>query len=465
MGQVYKAKDTRLDRIVAIKVLHPHIAEDTSARARFEREARTVSALDHPHICTLFDVGEQDEVAFLVMEFLEGETLADRLKKGALPLEEALLVAAQLADGLDAGHRAGVVHRDFKPGNIMLTARGAKIMDYGLAKLRSSAAQSGEDLSALPTEDKPLTKEGAILGTLQYMAPEQLEAKNTDARTDIFAYGAVVYEMLTGRRTFEGKSQASLISAIMKDEPPVLSTLKPMLPSALDHVVKTCLAKEPDNRWQSAGDVGRQLKWIAESGSDTGVRPAAKTKRRHLIWGLAFVLGVVVAGTAAWNLKPPAPRHVTRFQIMLPPGERFPRTRHRVVALSPDGKYLAYVANNQIYLRAMEGIESTPIRGTEGARSPFFSPDGHWLGFWNDGQLRKVSVNGGTPVTVCEATNPWGASWGADGMIVFGQGYEGILQVSSSGGRSEVLVSSSSITGLAHHPQILPDRKSLLYTK
>ncbi len=416
MGQVYKAKDTRLDRIVAVKVLHPHIAEDTSARARFEREARTVSALDHPHIGTLFDLGEQDEVTFLVMEFLEGETLANRLKKGALPLEEALLVAAQLADGLDAGHRAGVVHRDFKPGNIMLTARGAKIMDYGLAKLRSSAAQPGEDLSALPTEDKPLTKEGAILGTLQYMAPEQLEAKNTDARTDIFAYGAVVYEMLTGRRTFEGKSQASLISAIMKDEPPVLSTLKPMLPSALDHVVKACLAKEPDQRWQSAGDVGRQLNWIAEGGTETGIATPARSIRRHLAWGFALVLAAIVAGVVAWNLKPPAPRPprpVTRFQLLLPPGDQFTNTDRHVVALSSDGTHLVYATNQQLYLRAMDQMEATPIGGTEGgARNPFFSPDGQWVGFWADGHLRKVSVSGGAAVTLCEASNPYGASWG-----------------------------------------------------
>jgi serine/threonine protein kinase len=328
MGQVYKAKDTRLDRVVAIKVLHPHIAEDSSARERFEREAKTVSALDHPHICTLFDVGEQEDVAFLVMEFLEGETLADRLKKGAIPLEEALSYATQLADGLDAGHRAGVVHRDFKPGNIMLTPQGAKIMDYGLAKLANLPRRClGEGGSALPTAEKPLTEKGAILGTFQYMAPEQLEAKSTDARTDIFAFGAVVYEMLTGRRAFEGKSQASLISAIMKDDPPVVSTLQPMLPPLLDYVVKTCLAKEPDRRWQSAGDVERQLTWITEAGSEAGAPLATRPKSHtYLAWGLSLVLAVVVAGIASWNLKPPPPRPVTRLPLLLPPGDQFTST-------------------------------------------------------------------------------------------------------------------------------------------
>jgi len=470
MGQVYKAKDTRLDRIVAIKVLLPHIAKDSSARERFEREARIVSALDHPHICTLFDVGEHEDVAFLVMEFLEGETLADRLKKGALPLEEALLCATQLADGLDTGHRAGVVHRDFKPGNIMLTPQGTKIMDYGLATSRTSATPPDQDLSALATVDKPLTEEGTILGTFQYMAPEQLEAKNTDARTDIFAYGAVLYEVLTGRRAFEGKSQASLVSAILKDDPPVMSTIQPMLPPALDHVVKTCLAKDPDLRWQSAGDVARQLTWIVDSGSEASVAVTARPKSRtHLAWGLALTLAVVVGlvtGIATWNLKPPAPRPVSRFRLLLPPGDESTTNRGRhLVALSPDGTHLVYVANQQLYLRAMDQMEATPIRGTEGnSWSPFFSPDGEWVGFYAGGQLRKVAVRGGAPLTLCEAVNPWGASWGANDTIVFGQGRKGILQVSSAGGTPEVLVPTSSIDGVAHGPQILPDGKSLLFT-
>jgi Tol biopolymer transport system component len=413
----------------------------------------------------LFDVGEQDGVAFLVMEFLEGETLADRLKKGALPFDEALSVATQMADGLDAGHRAGVVHRDFKPGNIMLTSRGAKIMDYGLAKLRTSAAQPDADLSALPTADKPITEKGTILGTLQYMAPEQLEGQKTDARTDIFAFGAVLYEMLTGRRAFEGKSQASLISAIMKDDPPVLSSLKPLLPSALDHVVKTCLAKEPDRRWQSAGDVGRQLKWIAESGLDAGVAAPARSMRRNLAWGLALVLAAVVAGIAGWNLKPAEPRPVTRFQLQLPPGERFTFAASDALALSPDGTHLVYVADDLLHLRAMNQKEVAPIRGTAGiSRSPFFSPDGQWVGFYSSGQLMKVSVGGGAPVTLCEAVGPRGASWGTDDTIVFSQGGRGILKVSSAGGTPEVLVPASSIEGYAHGPQVLPDGKSLLFT-
>ena len=253
MGEVYKAKDTRLDRTVAIKVLPSHLADNPDLKQRFEREARAVSSLNHPHICTLHDVGEQDGTAFLVMEYIEGETLADRLKKGALPLEQALRYGIEIADALDKAHRQGVVHRDLKPGNIMLTKSGAKLLDFGLAKLRTDvSAEAPSMLSALPTEEKPLTREGSILGTIQYMAPEQLEGKDADARTDIFAFGSVLYEMLTGRKAFEGTSQASLITAIMSSEPRPMSELQPMTPPVLDWVVKRCLEKDPDERWQSA---------------------------------------------------------------------------------------------------------------------------------------------------------------------------------------------------------------------
>ena len=278
MGEVYRARDTRLDRIVAIKVLPAHLADRAELRERFEREARTVASLNHPHICTLYDIGHQDGTDFLVMEYLEGETLAQRLLKGALPLDQVLQYAIEIADALDKAHRKGITHRDLKPGNIMLTKSGTKLLDFGLAKLKQEVVPANVQLSQLPTANEPLTAQGMIVGTLQYMAPEQLEGKEVDARTDIFAFGAVVYEMATGKKAFEGKSQASLIAKILETDPPPISSLQPMTPPALDRVVKKCLAKEPDQRWQTASDLCEELKWIAESGSQVAPVPIAAAK-------------------------------------------------------------------------------------------------------------------------------------------------------------------------------------------
>ena len=279
MGEVYKARDTRLDRTVAVKVLPSHLSEDPRLRERFEREARAVSSLNHPHICTLHDIGREGSVDFLVMEYIEGESLAVRLEKGPLPLAQALRRGIEIADALDEAHRHGVVHRDLKPGNVMLTASGAKLLDFGLAKRAAGRMTDAPSLSALPTEAQPLTREGTILGTFQYMAPEQLEGKDADARTDIFAFGAVLYEMLTGRKAFEGKSQASLISAIMSGEPAPMASLQPLAPPSLEHVVKRCLAKDPGKRWQASADVARELEWIAEIAEPIdNPRRAAKTQ-------------------------------------------------------------------------------------------------------------------------------------------------------------------------------------------
>jgi serine/threonine protein kinase len=271
MGEVYKARDTRLERTVAVKVLSSHLSSSPEVRQRFEREAKTISQLSHPHICALYDVGNQDGVEYLVMEYLEGETVADRLAKGSLPLEQTLRYCVEIADALDKAHRQGIVHRDLKPGNVMLTKSGVKLLDFGLAKLRQSeSAPATSPLSALATENTPLTAEGMIFGTLQYMAPEQLEGREADARTDIFAFGCVLYEMATGKKAFSGASQASLISSIMTGEPQPISAVQPMTPPALDRVVKTCVAKDPEDRWQSAHDLQRELKWIAE-GSQPGI--------------------------------------------------------------------------------------------------------------------------------------------------------------------------------------------------
>src|SRR6202158_6182718 len=285
MGEVYRARDTRLDRIVAIKILSDHLADRAELRERFEREARSVASLNHPHICTLHDIGRQDGTDYLVMEYLEGETLAQRLMKGSLPLDQVLQYAIEITDALDKAHRKGVTHRDLKPGNVMLTKSGTKLLDFGLAKLKQEVAPANVQLSQLPTADDPLTAHGAIVGTLQYMAPEQLEGKEVDARTDVFAFGAVVYEMATGKKAFEGKSQASLMVAILERDPPPMSSLQPMTPLALGRVVKKCLAKEPEKRWQAASDVCDELKWIAESGSQVGFAPAAAMKGfRALGW-------------------------------------------------------------------------------------------------------------------------------------------------------------------------------------
>jgi serine/threonine-protein kinase len=435
MGEVYRARDTRLDRIVAIKVLPTHLADRSELRERFEREARTIASLNHPHICTLFDIGHQDGIDYLVMEYLEGETLAQRLLKGSLPLEQVLQFAIEIADALDKAHRKGVTHRDLKPGNIMLTKTGTKLLDFGLAKLKQEVAPANVPPSELPTAIDPLTAEGTIVGTMQYMAPEQVEGKEVDARTDIFAFGAVVYEMATGKRAFEGKTQASLIAAILEKEPPTMSSLQPMTPPALGRVVKRCLAKDPDDRWQTARDLEVELKWIAESDSHAGTSvPTATLKgirslgRRALILSVGTLLLVVaIAGVAGWTLKPsppPQPQPVSRWTINLPPDQQLAGLDvGPAIALSHDGTHLAYVARQrgiqQIYLRALDRSEASPIPDTEGAVNPFFSPDDQWIGFFAGGKLKKISVSGGAALTLGDAPFPNGASWGSQGTIAF----------------------------------------------
>jgi serine/threonine protein kinase len=359
MGEVYRARDTRLDRVVAIKVLPEHRSSSPQVRERFEREARTISSLSHPHICALYDIGDQDGIDYLVMEYLEGETLASRLKKGPLPTDQVLRYAIQITDALDTAHKHAVIHRDLKPGNIMLTKSGAKLLDFGLAKVRAAEAVAG--MTALPTQTTPLTGEGSILGTLQYMAPEQLEGKEADARTDIFALGAVLYEMATGQKAFEGKSQASLIAAIMTSEPPSISTLQNMVPPPLDHVVRTCLAKESDARWQTAHDVWVELKWIVDAGSQAGM-PApvvGRRRRRELLLSVLLAsvsIALLVLALVYLRQKPPEVRPI-RFSISPPDKVTFANLEEAgPVLISPDGSRLAFVgvdegAKSQIWMR------------------------------------------------------------------------------------------------------------------
>src|SRR5882672_7715851 len=468
MGEVYRARDTRLDRIVAIKVLPTHLADRSELRDRFEREARTIASLNHPHICTLHDIGQQDGIDYLVMEYLEGETLAQRLQKGPLPLEQVLQYAIEIADALDKAHRKGVTHRDLKPGNIMVTKTGAKLLDFGLAKLRQDVAPA-TPLSQLPTANDAITAQGTILGTLQYMAPEQLEGKEVDARTDIFAFGAVVYEMATGKRAFEGNSQASVIGAILRDDPPAVSSLRPMTPPALDRVVKRCLTKDPDDRWQSANDLANEVKWIAEGGAQAGEAgrgPAGSRRWERANWLLtATFLLLALAGGATWwqasNRRPP-PMY---FHTSVP----FPAND---LALSPDGRMLAMVAysapanNYMLWTYEVGGQRPSSLDATQGATYPFWSPDGKFIGFFADGKLKKVEVSGGKVQVLCDAPNGRGGAWNRDGVIVFTpDGVGGLSRVSSLGGSPvEMTKPDTSRFEWSHRwPVFLPDGKHFLY--
>jgi serine/threonine protein kinase len=474
MGEVYRARDTRLDRTVALKVLPAELSEHPHLRERLEREARAVSSLAHPHICTLHDVGRDDGIDYLVMEYLEGETLADRLQKGPLPLEQALRYAIEIAEALDAAHRQGVVHRDLKAGNIMLTRSGAKLLDFGLAKLREGdPPDPATSASALPTEHRPLTEMGTILGTYPYMAPEQLEGKDVDGRADLFAFGALLHEMVTGRRAFDGESRASLIAAIMEREPPPVSTLQPLSPAGLDHVVTTCLAKDPDDRWHSAHDVASALRWIKEAGSQAGL-PAPllrrKRTRERLVWALsAAVLAFAAAGVGwAWRDASEERSRLVRSSILPPEGVRFDLWRSGL-ALSPDGASLVFTGRSEdntrvLWVQSLDRLAARPLEGTEAARHPFWSPDGRSIAFFSEGELRRISVSGGPPQTICEAPEAHGGAWGADGTILFAPG-GALHKVSASGGTPvPVTVLDESRNERVHgFPQLLPDGEHFIF--
>src|SRR5215471_2511442 len=476
MGEVYRARDTRLDRSVAIKVLPDHLASNTEARQRFEREARAISNLSHPHVCTLHDIGHHDGIDFIVMELIEGETLSDRLREGPLPSDQTLALAIQIADALDKAHRAGIVHRDLKPGNIMLTKSGAKLLDFGLARLNQDPLQADASLTSLPTERHSLTGEGTILGTFQYMAPEQLEGVAADSRTDIFAFGTVLHEMATGKKAFSGKSQASLIGAILHGEPPPISTLQPMTPPALDRVVKRCLAKDPDDRWQSAGDLASELRWIAESGSQAGV-PApvvAQRKRQRWIPWLAagiFALVAAIAGLLYLQTDRTPPR---ALQAYLPPPVGtdyfFSGDSAGFPVISPEGDRVAFVATDEhaarlLWIRSLLDGSVRSLPGTDGAMFPFWSPDGKQIGFFTEGQLRRVAINGGLPTDVTGANSARGGSWGKDDIIIFTPGtQQAIYKVPASGGTAQQVTKVDSARHTTHRwPFFLPDGNHFLY--
>jgi len=476
MGEVYRARDTRLDRTVAIKVLPTHLSNHPDLKQRFDREAKTISSLQHPNICSLFDIGHEDGIDFLVMEYLEGRTLSDRLGEGPLPTDELLKVGVQITQALEAAHKRGVVHRDLKPGNIMLTKGGVKLLDFGLAKTaEGGAAATDSSLTRLATaqqSEDPLTERGTILGTFQYMAPEQLEGKEADARSDIFALGAVLYEMATGKRAFEGQSQASLIAAIMQSQPQPISTIQPMMPPALDRVIRTCLEKDPEDRWQTAHDVALQLKWIQEGGSQVGVpRPvsARRRSRERIAWAVAAVAIVAAGALAVLKFLEPAPPAPTamRFHVEAPTGVvSFGSPR-----ISPDGLNIAFdgvdtTGTKMIWIRPLNSLDARPLPGTEGCNRPFWSADSRHVGFFAGPKLKRVPITGGPPITLCEFSRGSDGVWGAANMILFdGTTGDSIQVVSAGGGEPGPATRIVRERGETMHgwPFFLPDGKRFGY--
>ena len=480
MGEVYRARDTRLDRIVAVKILPSHLSDSVEARQRFDREARAISSLNHPNICTLYDVGHQDGADYLVMEFLEGETLADRLGKGPLLPEQVLRYGIEICEGLERAHKGGVLHRDLKPGNVMLTKTGAKLMDFGLAKAIDVETPPSTGLTATlmsPAGSHPLTAEGTVVGTFQYMSPEQVEGKDADVRSDIFALGSVFYEMATGRRAFGGKTTASVIAAILAADPQPISAIQSMSPPALDRVVKNCLAKDPDDRFQNVHDLKLQLKWIAEGGSQAGIPAKVISQRKNrerILWiaALASILvGVVLM--QMWTTLTSSPGHAIRSYLPAPENTTFILSDDDTagpVVISPNGTYVAFVAvdkdgTKRIWVRALSEPSAKPLSGTDAGTYPFWSPDEMWIGFFADGKLKKAPVNGGPVLVLADAPRPRGGSWGENGLIVFAPVTQGgIFEVSSAGGTARPLTKvMQGVHTTNRWPVWLPGGKKFLY--
>jgi len=468
MGEVYRAKDTRLERTVAIKILPAHLSPDPDLRQRFEREAKAVSSLNHPHICTLHDIGHQDGTDYLVMEFIEGETLSSRLQKGPITTELLLQYSIQIADALDKAHREGIVHRDLKPGNIMITKSGVKLLDFGLAKLQTET-QAPVDVSSLQTEQKELTKEGTILGTLQYMSPEQLEGKATDTRSDIFAFGTVIYEMATGKKAFEGQSQASLIAAILEKDPVSMSALQPMTPPALERLVRACLAKDPEDCLQNAHDVKTELRWIMEGTSQPLALPAAPRRARFLHSLLWPVVALLVGAAVTYALLDrPQPtgekKEVIQFSIDSPDPSGFSGS----IALSPDGRQLAFVSSGDasLFLRSLDSLKARRLPGTQGASYPFWAPDSRSIGFFSEGKLKKIALPDGTPDVVCDVQDTRGGAWGSRDVLLFiPSSSDALYKIPAAGGTASPATTLDSSQGeIAHRwPSFLPDGNHFLY--
>jgi serine/threonine protein kinase/Tol biopolymer transport system component len=480
MGEVYRAHDTKLGRDVAIKVLPEAFAHDPERLSRFQREAKMLASLNHPNIAAIYGLEEDAIKSYLVMELVPGETLQERIRReGPVPVEEALSIARQIAEALEVAHEKGIVHRDLKPANVKVTPEGkVKVLDFGLAKAFAGDT-AGSDPATSPTLSVAATMQGMILGTAAYMSPEQARGKAVDKRTDIWAFGCVLYELLTGKQTFQGEAVTEILAAVLKGEPD-WQTLPRSTPTKIRDLLRRCLQKDMNRRVRDAGDVRIEIEEaLAAPASSESISPATSVLapgRRMLILSLGMLLlGAVVTGLAVWNLKPspsPPPRPVSRTVIALPPGQQLAvaglGSGGLALALTPDGTHLAYVAaqggTQQLYLRALDSLEAKPIPGTEGAVNPFFSPDGQWLGFFAGGKLKKVSVNGGAALTLGDAVNPGGASWGSQGMIAFSPTSVGVLQqVPDAGGAPQPLTRFEK-GELAHRwPEFLPGGQAVLF--
>jgi eukaryotic-like serine/threonine-protein kinase len=472
MGEVYRARDTRLDRSVAIKILPAHLSSDPAAKLRFEREAKSVSALNHPNICSLFDVGSQNGTDYLVMECIEGETLFLRIARGSLPTEMVLKLGAELADALDKAHRSGVVHRDLKPGNIMLTKTGSKLLDFGLAKPTiSTGAVTAVTLTNVAASS-PVTERGVIVGTYQYMSPEQVEGKELDGRSDIFSLGAILYEALSGQRAFEGKSPLSVASAILEKEPRPLSTIRPLTPRSLDHIIRRCLAKDPDERWQSARDLALELKALStldspSQSSATAIPGARRTHFRDFIPWIVAALAVLSA-LAILFLRPhsSASAPPVYSSIVAPPNTSFEIEGDMGAqpALSPDGSSLVFGAGGELWLRSLRNGTERVLSGARGALNPFWSPDSASVGFFSEGKLKTLDVTTGVVRTIC-AASPRGGSWTPSGFILFTPNpRDAIYQAPAAGGTPSAVTKLDTTIHSTHRwPYSLPDGKHFLY--
>lgn len=475
MGHVYRAEDTRLGRTVALKVLSPERADRHDLRERFIREAKAISRVAHSNICALYDVGHQDGTDYLVMEYLEGETLAARLQKGPLPKDQLLRTGIEIADALAKAHRHGIIHRDLKPSNIFMTASGAKLLDFGLAK--QGEVELSTSISIAQTEPgrigHDLTVDGAILGTVQYMSPEQLEGKNIDSRTDIFAFGAVFHEMATGKRAFEAKSQATLIASILTSQPPSIISQERNLPPALDRLVNKCLAKDPDERWQSATDLASELRWIAEGGPERSFPKPAWSKffseKILLRTVAALLLLAVIAMTLTLRRVSSSVQQIplTKLSVMMPAGARNTGS----LALSHDSRKLVYSAlSNEgtasLWMRDLDSLESKPMAGTEDGTAPFWSPDDRFLAFFTQSKLKKVQVGGGPAQNLCDASGAKGGSWNKEGTLLIAPTFTGgLYRISADGGPLKpVTTPDASLQESSHRwPWFLPDGKHFLY--
>lgn len=476
MGEVYKANDTRLDRTVAIKVLPTEISGDPQRRARFEREAHSIATLSHPHICTLHDVGEHASSLFLVMEHLEGQTLAERLRRGALPIDQALEYGAQIAEALSVAHRAGIIHRDLKPGNVMLTKSGVKLLDFGLAKRSRGPVHAAAGTGCSASTVEPLTSEGALVGTVHYMAPEQLEGQEADARTDIWALGLVLYEMVTGKRAFKGQSSAAVIAAILEREPVAISSLQPLAPEALERLVQRCLAKSRDDRPDTAHDLVGDLRSIQER-HDARALAVARRFTTVRAWPAVAWLAIGAGlGAIAILLARPVPPDirigtVVRSELSVR-AEELNAVGGSRTALTwvPGEQGLVFVgrrtgAVQQLFLRQLDAAEALPLPGTEGAQAPAVSTDGKWVAFWAQGRLKKVPLAGG-PVTDLASEiefPPTGILWDHHGRLFFGKFGEGILQL-DPGGVPKSLTKLSDVEHVHVPSSVLPGGRHILFT-